>query len=118
MRWSKIQHKRRFIYSIRQQSMAHLFVGGVDKPSLCFAMMAAKSIFLTSLYSLVLLYILCYLFAQKQGQGSLKRVGKDGRWVARNSPLCRPRGGKMMKNIIDNSSLWPIREGSLRAALK
>ena len=45
---STVPHERRFIHSI-QQLMVQLFLGSVDKPSLCFTMMAAKS---TSLYSL------------------------------------------------------------------
>ena len=47
---STIAHERN---SIRRQSMAQLFVSGVDKSSCCFAMMAAKCIFLTSVFALL-----------------------------------------------------------------
>ena len=50
---STIPHERRFINSIRHQSMAQLFVSGVDKSSCCFAKMAAKCIFLTSVFALL-----------------------------------------------------------------
>ena len=50
---STIPHERRFINSIRHQSMAQLFVSGVDKSSCCFAKMATKCIFLTSVFVLL-----------------------------------------------------------------
>ena len=50
---STIPHERRFINSIRHQSMAQLFVSSVDKSSCCFAKMAAKCIFLTSVFTLL-----------------------------------------------------------------
>ena len=49
---STIPHERIFINSIRRQSMAQLFVSGVDKSSCCFTMMATKCIFLTSVFAL------------------------------------------------------------------
>ena len=49
---STIPHERRFIDSIRNQSLAQLFVGGVDKPSGCFAIMVAKTTYFAALYSL------------------------------------------------------------------
>ena len=61
-------HEKIYTDSNRQQLMAQLFVGSIDKPSLCFTMMAAKSIFFTSLYSLVLYTALS--ICTKQGQSS------------------------------------------------
>ena len=49
---STIPHERRFIDSVRHQSMAQLFVSGIDKSSCCFAKMAAIYIFLTSVFAL------------------------------------------------------------------
>ena len=50
---STIPHERGCINSIRHQSMAQLFMSGVDKSSCYFAKMAAKSIFLTSVFALL-----------------------------------------------------------------
>ena len=50
---STIPHERRFINSIRHQSMSQLFASGVDKSSCCFVMMAAKCIFLMSVFGLL-----------------------------------------------------------------
>ena len=41
------------VNSIRHQSMAQLFVSSVDNSSCCFAKMAAKCIFLTSVFALL-----------------------------------------------------------------